>query len=146
GIAASTAAAVSQPEATAGDSGDNQAAKPKRRHNRTRPHRGWLISVLAVIALVAVVTVVLTRGSKTYLVPKVDRLSQAQAVSRVKAGGLIPDVIYQASSSVRAGLVIRTDPANGGTVSKNSTVLVYVSVGADLPLPNVQLLQLSAAR
>jgi serine/threonine-protein kinase len=107
----------------------------------------WLIPLLAVIAAIAVAAVMLTgNNGKTAFVPQVNGETQAQAVAQIKSAGLNPVVVQQSSSTVQKGLVITTNPAQGNSVNKGSTVTVYVSSGAaNATLPNVQGLQQAAA-
>jgi serine/threonine-protein kinase len=70
----------------------------------------------------------------------------AQAATQIKAAGLNP-VENKESSSVKAGLVISTNPDNGNSVAKNSTVTVNVSTGAaNIALPNLAGSQVAAAQ
>ena len=58
--------------------------------------------------------------------------------AQIKAAGLVPVENKEASSSVKAGMVISTNPDNGNSVAKNSTVTVNVSTGpANIALPNL---------
>jgi serine/threonine-protein kinase len=73
--------------------------------------------------------------------------SYAQAAQQIKAAGLVPVENKEASTSVKSGVVISTNPDNGNSVAKNSTVTVNVSTGAaNITLPNVQGTQGTAAQ
>ena len=101
----------------------------------------WLISGLVVLAAIIVAVVLLKGGGSgtTSNVPLVNGMSWTQAESQIKAAGLVPVENKVPSSSVKAGTVISTNPANGNSVAKNSTVTVNVSTGpANISLPNVQ--------
>jgi eukaryotic-like serine/threonine-protein kinase len=107
----------------------------------------WLIPLLAVIAAIAVVAVMLTgnNGQGTF-VPSVNEETQSQAVAAIKAAGLVPQVVPQASTSIQKGLVIKTNPPNGNSISKGGTVIVYVSSGAaKVQIPDVEGMQQAAA-
>ncbi len=98
----------------------------------------WLIPALVVVAAIAVAAMMLTSNGKTYLVPSVNGLTEAQAVSQIKAAGLVPAVVDENNANVQKGLVINTIPANGDSIGKGGTVTVYVSAGtANLVLPDV---------
>jgi serine/threonine-protein kinase len=107
----------------------------------------WLIPALVVIGAIVAAAMLLTSNGKTYYVPQVDGLPQAQAVDQIKAAGLVPTVVPQNSASVQKGLVIRTSPPNGNSISKGGTVTVYVSSGAaKIQVPNVTGMQQAAAQ
>jgi beta-lactam-binding protein with PASTA domain/tRNA A-37 threonylcarbamoyl transferase component Bud32 len=100
----------------------------------------WVIAGVVVIAAV-VVALILVNGSSgpSASVPLVDGLSYSQAASQITAAGLHPVENKEASLSVKSGFVINTNPVNGNSVAKNSTVTVNVSTGpASISLPNLQ--------
>jgi eukaryotic-like serine/threonine-protein kinase len=108
----------------------------------------WVISGLVVLAAIIVAVIMLNNGGSggTANVPLVNGESYAQAATQIKAAGLNP-VRNNESSSVKAGLVISTNPDNGNSVAKNSNVTVNVSTGpANIALPNLQGQQSSAAQ
>ncbi|HET9080423.1 MAG TPA: Stk1 family PASTA domain-containing Ser/Thr kinase [Trebonia sp.] len=108
----------------------------------------WLISGLVVLAAVIVAVVLLKGGASggSTNVPLVNGLSWTRAESQIKAAGLVPVENKVASSSVQAGIVISTIPANGNSVAKNSSVQVNVSTGpGNINLPNLQGQQGNAA-
>ena len=107
----------------------------------------WVISGLVVLAAILVAVIMLNNGGGggTANIPLVNGEPYAQAVSQIKAAGLNP-VVNKESSSVKAGLVISTNPDNGNSVAKNSTVTVNVSTGAaNIALPNLTGSQASQA-
>jgi eukaryotic-like serine/threonine-protein kinase len=107
----------------------------------------WLIPALVVIGVIVAAAMLLTSNGKSYYVPQVDGLPQAQAVAQIRSAGLVPNVVSQNSPSVQKGLVIRTSPPNGNSISKGGTVAVYVSAGAArIQVPNVTGLQQAAAQ
>jgi serine/threonine-protein kinase len=99
----------------------------------------WLLGALVVIAAIVVAVVMLSKGSgNSAFVPQLDGQSQAQAVSTLKKDGFKPDVIGQNSDSVNKGDVISTNPTEGSSAAKNSTVVVYVSEGqAKVTVPTI---------
>jgi serine/threonine-protein kinase len=108
----------------------------------------WVISGLVVLAAIIVAVILLNKGGTggTANVPLVNGETYAQAATQIKAAGLNP-VENKESSSVKAGLVISTNPDNGNSVAKNSTVTVNVSTGAaSIALPNLAGSQVSAAQ
>jgi eukaryotic-like serine/threonine-protein kinase len=108
----------------------------------------WVISGLVVLAAIIVAVILLNKGDSggTANVPLVNGETYAQAATQIKAAGLNP-VENKESSSVKAGLVISTNPDNGNSVAKNSTVTVNVSTGAaNIALPNLAGSQVAAAQ
>ena len=108
----------------------------------------WVISGLVVLAAIIVAVILLNKGGSggTANVPLVNGETYAQAATQIKAAGLNP-VENKESSSVKAGLVISTNPDNGNSVAKNSTVTVNVSTGAaSIALPNLAGSQVAAAQ
>ncbi len=127
--------------------GDYDGGGNEPRRSWARRWLPWLIPLLAVIAAIAVAAVMLTgNNSKGAFVPQVNGEPAAQAVTQIKAAGLNPAVVDQNSASVQKGLVINTSPPNGNSVSKGSTVTVYVSEGAkNVNVPSLQGKTTSAA-
>ena len=108
----------------------------------------WIVAGLVVLAAIVVAVVLLEKGATgaSANVPLVDGESYSQAAAQIKAAGLVPVENKEASSSVNAGRVISTNPANGNSVAKNSTVTVNISTGlANIALPNLTGTQASAA-
>ncbi|MGH3280903.1 MAG: PASTA domain-containing protein, partial [Trebonia sp.] len=110
---------------------------------------GWLIAGIVVLAAIAV-AVVLLKGSGSggnVNVPLVNGLSWTKAQSEISAAGLMPVENKTPSTSIKPGIVISTNPDNGNSVAKNSTVTVNVSTGpAKISLPSLQGQQGSAAQ
>src|SRR5487761_1042944 len=92
----------------------------------------WVISGLVVLAAIIVAVIMLNNGGSggTANVPLVNGEPYAQAAAQIKAAGLNPVENTEASSTVASGKVISTNPDNGNSVPKNSTVTVNVSTGA----------------
>ncbi|MHC4498103.1 MAG: PASTA domain-containing protein, partial [Planctomycetota bacterium] len=63
------------------------------------------------------------------VVPDVVNWTEPDANSAIDSVGLVPNIIYQHSDSVPAGLVISQNPAAGTTVSFGSSVDIFVSLG-----------------
>ena len=108
----------------------------------------WVVSGLVVLAAIIVAVIMLNNGGGggTANVPLVNGETYAQAATQIKAVGLNPVKNTEPSSTVKAGLVISTNPDNGNSVAKNSTVTVNVSTGAaNIALPNLAGSQASQA-
>jgi serine/threonine-protein kinase len=121
---------------------------PEQQRGGARRWLPWLISGLVVLAAIIVAVILLHGGGSgaTANVPLVNGESYSQAAQQIKAAGLVPVPNKTASTSVKAGLVISTNPDNGNSVPKNSTVTVNVSTGvANIALPNLTGAQASQA-
>jgi serine/threonine-protein kinase len=128
-----------------GNGGQDGGGQDQRRGSRR--WIPWVISGLVVLAAIIVAVIMLNNGGSggTANVPLVNGESYAQAATQIKAAGLNP-VRNNESSSVKAGLVISTNPDNGNSVAKNSNVTVNVSTGpANIALPNLTGTQASQA-
>jgi beta-lactam-binding protein with PASTA domain/tRNA A-37 threonylcarbamoyl transferase component Bud32 len=100
----------------------------------------WVISGLVVLAAIVVAVIMLNNGGGggTANVPLVNGESYATAAQQIKAAGLNPVENKVASQTIKSGLVVSTNPDNGNSVAKNSTVTVNVSSGAaTIALPNL---------
>ncbi len=100
----------------------------------------WLIAGLVVLAAIVVAVVLMNGGgsANNTSVPLVNGLPYPQAAAQIKAAGLNPVENKEASTTVKAGYVISTNPDNGNSVPKNSTVTVNVSSGpGNITLPNL---------
>jgi eukaryotic-like serine/threonine-protein kinase len=99
----------------------------------------WVLGLVLVIGVVAGVAYYLLAGSgKTYAVPLVNGEQVAVAEQQVKAAHLRAVTTDQASSTVKQGYVIGSNPAEGNNVAANTTVTLVVSSGAaPVAVPNV---------
>ena len=90
----------------------------------------WIIGILAAILVIAGGYVLLNGGSRnTTSVPSVVNMPVAQAEAAISHSGLVSAVHEVSSSTVKAGLVISTNPPFGNKVAKGSTVTLNVSAG-----------------
>ena len=99
----------------------------------------WVLGVVLVIAVVGGVAYYLLAGAgKTYAVPLVNGEPVATAQAQIKAQHLRSTVVYRNSSSVKANMVINSNPAEGNNVPANTLVTLFVSKGqAPVAVPNV---------
>ena len=103
------------------------------------PPVAWIwagVAILAVLLISVLFWVVTIRPSSeapagAREVPEVVGLSYEEANAALEAEDLIAYQIDEASSEVEAGLVIRTEPASGTSVSLGQTVRLFVSRGAE---------------
>ncbi|KQT01904.1 Stk1 family PASTA domain-containing Ser/Thr kinase [Cellulomonas sp. Leaf395] len=107
--------------------------------------RPWLLPLLIAIAVLAVAGIValLIANNRetpetTVPVPTVVGLTEAEARTMITEADLLYERADEASDTVAVGLVIRTDPAEGTDVEKESTVTAFVSTGpSSLAVPSV---------
>jgi eukaryotic-like serine/threonine-protein kinase len=99
----------------------------------------WVLGLVLVIGVVGGVAYYLLAGSgKTYAVPLVNGEKVAAAQQQIAAAHLRSTVVYQNSSSVKAGLVISSNPQEGNNVPANTLVTLFASKGqAPVAVPSV---------
>jgi beta-lactam-binding protein with PASTA domain len=103
------------------------------------PRKRWLLWTLVAIAVLAIggmVALLAANANKTQVpetvnVPTVANLTEAEAKSKLAAADLTFDRQAEASATVAAGNVTRTDPVEGTPVAKKSNVKVWISTGPD---------------
>jgi eukaryotic-like serine/threonine-protein kinase len=78
------------------------------------------------------VTLTVSAGPGTAKVPGVAGLEQDVALQRLRDAGFAPQLQTVNSETVEEGLVIRTDPSGGTTLTRGSPVTVFVSLGQKL--------------
>lgn len=91
--------------------------------------RWWLAVVAGVLVLGALVLYLLLSTGEQKTVPSVVGVPQAEAQLQLKRAGFATDAQTKTSDTVRAGIVIATDPAGGEQAEEGSTVTVTVSSG-----------------
>ena len=99
----------------------------------------WVLGLLVVLGAVGALAYMMFGGSgKTYAVPLVQGVPQARAEQQITSAHLKPTVVPQASSSIKKGIVIKTNPPGGDKVPANTVVTLYVSAGPQkVTVPNV---------
>jgi serine/threonine-protein kinase len=78
------------------------------------------------------VTLTVSAGPGSAKVPGVAGLEQDAAIERLREAGFAPQLQTVNSDRVESGLVIRSDPSGGTTVTRGSPVTVFVSLGPKL--------------
>ncbi len=126
-----------------GDETDHGDEPPRRSYRALL----WVLGLLVVLGAVgALAYLMFGGGGKTYAVPLVKGLPQAQAVREITAAHLKSTVVDQASSTTKKGIVITSNPAEGNKVKANTVVTLYVSGGPQkVTVPNVVGQQVSSA-
>lgn len=87
------------------------------------------------------VTLTVSTGSESVTVPNVAGKTRAEADGAIVASNLSASHEEEYSSSVGQGKVIRTVPAAGTKVEKNSNVIIYISKGKEVKtttVPNLE--------
>jgi serine/threonine-protein kinase len=111
-------------------------AEPARRRSRLR----WIIPLLLlVIAAAGGAAYAVTRHPiHTYVVPHLTGLAEAEALNQVSGFGWTTTVTREASDTVAAGIVIRTQPGEAISLDQNQPFQLIVSTGpAPRPLPEL---------
>jgi serine/threonine-protein kinase len=86
----------------------------------------------------AAIKVFVSTGAQMLPVPDVTDLTADDAVAQLSDAGFAPRQVNEASSTVDANHVIRTDPAAGAQAARGATVRVFVSTGTPtVKVPNV---------
>jgi len=100
------------------------------------------------VAADGTVSVVLSKGPERYRVPKVRGMDQASAGKALEAVNLKPGQILQDySRKVPAGMVVRTEPAAGTALKRDTTVTLTISLGPEpVVVPDVRNLTVSQAQ
>ncbi len=107
----------------------------------------WVLGLVLVLAVVIAVAYYLLAGGKTTSVPLVDNETVSVAENQIKTADLVPALVYQPSSSVAKGLVIRANPPEGNNVAAKTVVTLYISTGAaPVAVPDVEGKQENAAQ
>lgn len=86
------------------------------------------------------VVLLVSRGPVTVQVPSLQDRTEADALAALSGAGLAGAVAPEASDSVPAGRVVRSDPSSGQTVNEGTVVRLVVSSGPDIveaSLPDV---------
>ncbi|MGF2949473.1 Stk1 family PASTA domain-containing Ser/Thr kinase [Microbacterium alcoholitolerans] len=108
-----------------------------------------LLAVLLISVLFWVVSLAMQPAdvpSNTVTVPNVVNMTAAEAEEALEDEGLLADLREESSTEFDEGRVIRSQPSSGETLDDGSSVIIYVSTGADtVPMPVVEGLTQDAA-
>lgn len=81
------------------------------------------------------IKVTVSKGPQTIEVPQIkEGREKATAISEIEGAGFKVQEVNESSSTVAAGLVIRTEPAYPEKAPKGSTIVLYISNGPE-PVP-----------
>ncbi len=92
---------------------------------------------LSVLTLCAIVTFLCFISCGSAKIPEITNVDEMSAKNLLSSNGLIPAVVYEYSANIAKSCVIRTEPAIGTAVEKNSLVTIYISKGPELRVPDV---------
>jgi len=124
-----TAATPAEPAPPA--AGGRAAARRAARRSVGVRHPGMTLAVAT--GLVFVVALLggwlLVRGGDPVIVPKVVGQTEAQAIARLRAAGLSPDVRDEVNRTVREGVVFEQSVSPGRELPSGSVIVVLVSTG-----------------
>ncbi len=110
-----------------------------------RPRRAllWTLIVIALAAVAGIIALLALNGDRTAAadtvrIPSLVNFTGHTASSDLTALGLVPRREVEASDTVRADLVTRTEPAAGEDVKVGSSVTTFISSGPDqVTVPDV---------
>ena len=77
----------------------------------------------------AEITLYISMGAKTKKVPDVTEMTEAEAVSILRAAGFRCVIVNIASEAVEKDLVVKTDPQRTTVVAEGAEITIYVSSG-----------------
>lgn len=102
----------------------------------------WTLIAIAVLAVAGIIALLVANANKTdtshVAVPSVVGQTEAQAHTAITEAGLVWDRAEEASDTVDAGKVIKTDPPADTQVEKGTSVTVTISTGAgQVTVPDV---------
>ena len=106
--------------------------------------RRWFLALLAVLAVGGGVLAWQNTRPETSTVPDLTDMRQGEALNQI--GPFEGAIEEEASETVEAGVVVRTDPAAGITLEHGKTIVIFVSTGpAPRALPELAGLTVAAA-
>jgi serine/threonine-protein kinase len=123
---------------------------PPRDRDDGQPWWIWLLAVLAVVLLGAIgflAAELLGDGPEAtpepsaiqVTVPDCEDVALTTLRSQARDAGLVVETESEPNDDIEQGRVIRCDPASGDQVDEGSTLLVYVSSGAEsVPVPRLR--------
>jgi serine/threonine-protein kinase len=123
---------------------DTQEVEPVRRRSRL----AWIVPLLLLLGAAAgAVAYLVTRdNTRTYVVPHLSGLSEAEALNQISGFDWKAIVTREASEEVPAGIVIRTQPGEAIALERSKPFELVVSTGpAPRPLPDLAGLTLEQA-
>jgi hypothetical protein len=81
------------------------------------------------ISLVLLSALLVACASSSIIIPDISKVDEATAKTLLAQKSLIPNIEYEFSDSIDAGLVIKSDPVIGSKAKPDDKILIYVSKG-----------------
>jgi serine/threonine-protein kinase len=101
--------------------------------------------LVLVISMILLVTTLCSCGQEMIVVPDVSLTDSDTAKTVISNKGLIPVIMEEYNDEVDSGVVIRTEPENGTEVDESEKIVIYVSKGPQMKMPNVKNMEEEAA-
>lgn len=124
--------------------------------SQNRPTRKPLITptraifglvIVALIATLIAVGTLMFGGTKTKPIPTVANQSRAQGVESLRVNGFVIQEVEEFNDNVRAGTIIRTEPAGGVSADPSQPIKVYISKGSEfVQMPAIEGLTVPEAK
>lgn len=123
---------------------------PPRDRDDGQPWWIWLLALLGVVLLGAIGFLAAqlladapgptpTPSAAQVTVPECEDVALTTLRSQARDAGLVVETESEPSEDIEQGRVIRCDPASGAPVDEGSTLIVYVSSGAEsVPVPRLR--------
>lgn len=106
-----------------------EVIKPKK---EKRVFKKWFVITALASAILFILTLTFFWNANKVSVPDISGKSEQEAVKIITDANLIVDKIEKINDkTVAKDLVIKTDPASGTKVDKNSKITIYISLGND---------------
>lgn len=102
-----------------------------KKSNKALMITGIVAGVLLLGVIIFMFIVPMFTNKKSVVIPNLKNVSQASATSKLKDLGLKVKVTKGTSDKIKKGYVIESDPSNGETAKKGSTVTIKVSTGKE---------------
>lgn len=121
---------IDKPTAKEEDSEDNSVLKEKDEKNKL-PIILAVVLLGTLIVLAGVYLLITSKDVKEVKVPNVVGLTTEEAIKKIKEKGLEYTTKSEESTTVEEGKVIRTEPKDGSTRTKKSTITIVESSGKE---------------
>jgi serine/threonine-protein kinase len=127
-----------------------RAPPPQRDRDDGQPWWIWLLALLGVVLLGAIGFLAAqlladtpgptpTPSAAQVTVPECEDVALTTVRSQARDAGLVVETESEPSEDIEQGRVIRCDPVSGASADEGSTLIVYVSSGAEsVPVPRLR--------
>lgn len=111
--------------------GKKSADEEDKKSNKALMITGIVAGILLLGVIIFIFVLPTFTNKKSVEIPNLKNISQASATNKLKDLGLKVKVSKDASDKIKKGYVIESDPSNGETVKKGTTVTIKVSTGKE---------------